>query len=82
MRIWILLIVSCGVAATWAQPSPRAYVPLAYDVESELFVLYGGQLTVPSDVSDETWVFDPGTGAWQRRSPASSPPALGAHALA
>lgn len=82
MRTRILAIATCSVALAWAQPSPRAYVPLAYDAASELFVLYGGQLGVVGDVSDETWVYDARAGAWQRRSPAESPPALNAHALA
>lgn len=79
----MLVIVSCYVLTTIgiAQPSPRGYVDMAYDRESELVVLFGGQNTTPSDVNGETWVFDPATAAWEQRFPDPSPPARGAHAI-
>jgi len=55
---------------------------MAYDSESELFVLFGGQNTTPGDENAETWIYDPDTATWEQRFPDPAPPARGAHALA
>lgn len=73
-----LLVASTAVT----QPSPRAYMNMAYDSESDLFVLFGGQNTTPADVSAETWVFEPTTATWEQRFPDPSPPARAAYAIA
>lgn len=57
-------------------PSPRGYVGLAYDSESELMILFGGQIGEccgPETVSDETWSFDVSTDQWIRMDPPTAP---------
>ena len=48
-------------------PSDRGAPGLAFDSRRRLFVMFGGGMT------NETWIFDAGTRAWQRRSPPVSP---------
>lgn len=57
-------------------PSARGFVPMAYDVESDRFVVFGGQTGVwgdPAGVSSETWIFDANTNRWTEMKPASGP---------
>ena len=71
------VLVVLGLAL--AQPSPRAYMEMTYDAESEVLVLFGGQLgdiSRSDAVSGETWIFDPSEGSWQQRTPEHAPQPL------
>lgn len=80
LAVSIMLLALVGLqGAALGQPSARGEVEMAYDSESELFVLYGGltgSFDQPGSVVGGTWVFDPATGIWTERSPDRSPPAL------
>ena len=57
-------------------PSPRGYVGMVYDAESDLMILFGGQTgecCSPLTQSTETWAFDATTNVWTLLEPASSP---------
>ena len=82
VRRFLAIGIQAFLAFGVAQPSPRAYVDMVYDSESELFVLFGGQNDHQLNVNAETWVFDPGTAAWEQRFPNPVPPPRGAYALA
>jgi hypothetical protein len=61
-------------------PSPRGYVSMAYDSESDKIILYGGQTESDGQSSnqiipnDETWAYDVATNTWINMKPASGPP--------
>ncbi|MBN2113181.1 MAG: hypothetical protein JW785_03535 [Acidimicrobiia bacterium] len=68
-------------------PVPRAGAAVAYDSGSGLVVLFGGAVGSCSyprctEDLDDTWVYDPAARTWEERSPAVSPPARHAHAMA
>lgn len=72
-------LVCLVVSAAFAQPSPRGYVEMTYDAESEVIVLFGGQLgdiRGPDPVSGETWVFHIDDGSWEQRTPVPTPTEL------
>jgi hypothetical protein len=57
-------------------PSPRGYVGLAYDAESDLMIMFGGQIgecCSPETVTAETWTFDVSAVQWTRMDPATAP---------
>ena len=62
-------------------PSARGYHALAYDVENDRTILYAGADQY-YDTFQDTWSYDHNTNTWENRTPTSSPPPLGAHALA
>lgn len=60
-------------------PPPRGESALAYDVESDRAILFGGQsgnLTF-----NDTWAFDANEGSWTLMAPPTSPPPLSGHAM-
>ena len=66
-------------------PSARGYVSLAYDAESDLMVLFGGQTGPCCDAtsfSGKTWTYDVTTHVWSQRQPAVSPSARAGSPLA
>jgi N-acetylneuraminic acid mutarotase len=66
-------------------PSPRGYVSMAYDSESNQVILFGGQTGVytdPANDNDETWAFDVTSNTWKEMKPSVSPPAGAAGVLA
>ena len=66
-------------------PSARGYVTLAYDTESDLMVLFGGQTGSCCDASSfsgTTWIYDVTAYAWSKQQPAVSPSARAAAAMA
>ncbi len=65
---------------TAAEPPPRALSPLALDAKTGLYVLFGGDHF--DYLTNDTWVFDPNTLKWERRSPKNSPPPRANHKLA
>jgi hypothetical protein len=63
-------------AAMSPSPAARAYHQMTYDSESGLVILYGGQTGYwldPTQMSHETWAFDPETNVWTQMSPDVSP---------
>ena len=61
-----------------SNPSPRGYVSMAYDSESEQVKLFGGQAGIYTDSNNsnnETWAFDVATNTWKEMKPNLSPPA-------
>jgi N-acetylneuraminic acid mutarotase len=62
-------------------PPARGYHALAYEVENDRTLLYAGADSNYNAFQD-TWSYDFNTNTWENRNPTSSPPALGAHALA
>jgi hypothetical protein len=59
-------------------PSPRGYVSMTYDSESDKIILFGGQLTGTMHGSDETWAYDVASNTWTKMKPDSGPPEKGA----
>ena len=62
-----------------AEPPPRALSPIAFDPKTGLFVLFGGDHL--DYLMNDTWVFDPRSRAWHRRSPRAAPPPRANHRL-
>ena len=61
-------------AATSPWPGPRNYHAMAYDSESQRFILLGGQLGSMVPLAD-TWAYDPTANRWQAMTPSAGPPA-------
>lgn len=56
-------------------PSPRGYVSMIYDSESDKIILFGGQLEGGGIIpNDETWAYDVASNTWIEMRPASGPP--------
>lgn len=69
------------VSANWidivdsSRPSGRTGAVMAYDAESDLFIMFGGDES-PFDARlglGETWTFSPVSGQWQELTPPDSP---------
>ena len=78
------LIPPTDVAAL--NPSPRGYVSMAYDVESDQIILFGGTtgnifLAGYTD-PDDTWAYDVAANKWTQMKPPSGPTGRAAAALA
>jgi len=57
-------------------PSPRAYVSMAYDSESGQVIIVGGLTGDPNDptgISGATWAYDMATNNWSQMKPPSGP---------
>ncbi len=57
-------------------PSPRSYVSMAYDTESDRIILFGGQTmdtTAGFTVYDDTWAYNVTANQWTRMEPSSGP---------
>lgn len=60
-------------------PSPRGYVSMAYDSESDKIILYGGQTEGRGITPNgETWAYDVDSNTWTEMKPAISPYEKGA----
>lgn len=82
MRALLLVSIACLVGMIGhAQPEPLSRPGIAIDTESALLVVFGGT-TERGEPYGETWVFDLASGTWERRQPATSPPALHEHVIA
>lgn len=72
-----LLVPLSGGGATGISPNAGGYTQMAYDSESGLVVMYGGQKTGnyqdPANYLRETWTFDPIARVWTQMFPAASP---------
>ena len=76
----ILLLLTTAGSAFGESPSPRGYHQMAYDSESGLVILYGGQTGYwldPAYQNHETWTFDPESEKWVQMSPGTSPGGFG-----
>jgi hypothetical protein len=62
-------------------PSKRWSSQMAYDVESDRIVLFGGG-TSSTNNYDDTWVYDFNTDSWTEMQPDVSPPGRGYHGMA
>jgi N-acetylneuraminic acid mutarotase/fibronectin type 3 domain-containing protein len=62
------------------KPSARSRHAMAYDVESDRIVLFGG--AAGASVLEDTWAYDLNTNTWSNMSPAGPPPARYGHAMA
>jgi hypothetical protein len=72
--IGILIIGSAAAESTI--PSPRGYVSIAYDAESQQVVLYGGQIGpwgLRTSVNGETWAYDVTANVWAQMFPKLRP---------
>ena len=75
-RSVMFALVCSLMSSALAQPSPRGYVEMTYDSESEVIVLFGGQLgdvRAQDPVSGETWVFHIDDRRWEQRTPVPAP---------
>ena len=81
LSVWVIAVVmiltlTAGDAMD-TSPAARAYHQMAYDSESGLVVMYGGQtgnfFEDPSQFSHETWVLDPEKYIWTQLFPSASP---------
>lgn len=57
-------------------PAARGYHQMAYDVESDRVILFGG-CGSGGRCFDDTWAYDVSTRTWTKMNPAQSPPLLG-----
>ena len=76
----ILLLLTTASDSFSASPSPRGYHQMAYDSESGLVILYGGQTgpwREPASWNHETWSFDPESEKWTELFPGTSPDGFG-----
>jgi hypothetical protein len=77
--VLLLLLTTAGNAFS-GSPSPRGYHQMAYDSESGLVILFGGQTgdwRDPSSWNHETWSFNPRSEKWKEMSPETSPGGYG-----
>ena len=64
-------------------PSERAYAPLAYDVDDEVLLVFGGLASSTGPAYQDTWEWSEGFAAWQERTPVGAvPPSRYAHGTA
>ncbi len=62
-----------------AEPPPRALSPIAYDEQTGLYVLFGGDHL--DYLTNNTWVFDPTARKWLQRHAAAAPAPRAHHLL-
>lgn len=67
-----------------ASPPGLGYHAMAYDAESHVIVVFGGQLKDYSmqSVVSTTWVYDCIADMWRKMNPSVTPPAAAGHAMA
>jgi N-acetylneuraminic acid mutarotase len=70
---------------TWTEltptisPSPRAYVSMAYDIQNQKTILYGGSfgtgggLSTPDVLKRDTWVYNYNTNTWTNMTSTTGP---------
>jgi N-acetylneuraminic acid mutarotase len=62
-----------GQERSGSRPDARADHAMAYDMESDRIILFGGAFG-PNQLTSDTWAFDPTTYTWMQMNPAESPP--------
>ncbi|MGI0036568.1 MAG: Kelch repeat-containing protein, partial [Nitrososphaera sp.] len=55
-------------------PSPRGAMGFVYDIRNDVFITFGG--FSDRGFFSDTWVFEPQSGAWDRKEPSDSPPPI------
>ncbi|MGI0028412.1 MAG: Kelch repeat-containing protein, partial [Nitrososphaera sp.] len=55
-------------------PSPRGAMGFVYDIRNDVFIMFGG--FSDRGFFSDTWVFEPQSGAWDRKEPSDSPPPI------
>ena len=61
--------------------SPRAGHAMAYDMESDRIILFGGSVGMPS-VYNDTWAYDFNTNTWTELAPEVAPSSRAGHTMA
>jgi hypothetical protein len=73
----ILLLLTTASSGISASPSARGYHQMAYDSESGLVILYGGQtgnfFQDSDQLSHETWLYKPEANKWKQVLPEGTP---------
>ena len=62
-------------------PKSRDYAAMAYDVESDRTILFGGLSIEDPDGEVGTWAYDYNTHTWQEMKPVIEPPSVSRHAM-
>jgi hypothetical protein len=62
-----------------SEPLSRVYAAMAYDVESERSIMFGGLNFMSGYVYDDTWAYDSDTDSWQEMEPDDNPGNLAKH---
>lgn len=80
----VVVVLLCAGVAAASNPSPRTHARMAYDVESDQFVLFGGRVGVDpatglAYASDETWTLN--AKRWVQRFPAHRPSGRSVHSM-
>jgi N-acetylneuraminic acid mutarotase len=83
LSVWFV-ILTCTPSSKPSAPPGLGYHAMAYDAESGVIVLFGGQLRDYSMIStvSATWVYDCAISVWKRMDPSEKPPAAAGHAMA
>ena len=73
----VLLLAACATSSEEPlNPSPRDYTSMAYDIESDRVILFGGQIgvyTIEDSFLDDTWAYDVAANKWTEMKPVSRP---------
>lgn len=62
-------------------PKSRDYAAMAYDIESDRTILFGGLPIEDPDGEVGTWAYDYNTNSWQEMKPETEPPSVSRHAM-
>jgi len=65
-----------------ASPPGLAGARIAYDIESDRMILFGGADPDNFQLLNQTWAYDFDTDSWQEMNPASRPPPMNFHSMA
>ena len=71
---------SLSASAIIEAPATRTFHDMAYDVESDRTILYGGLGVI--DTLGDTWAYDLNTNTWENMNPNPAPPTSNTHATA
>lgn len=74
-------VTQAPTAIPYMSPSPRSYVSMAYDAESDKIILFGGQTNDSSGnfkVINDTWAYDMTSNSWTVMKPTQAPSARSA----
>jgi hypothetical protein len=79
--ITVILLISCGNKEQ--KPVGLGYHAMAYDSESEKFIVYGGQVQdfAPSTTTDSTWAYNCISNTWTKMEHEFRPPKIAPHGM-
>ena len=81
--LFFFILIACSNGKAPEKPIGLGYHSMAYDSESEVTVLFGGQ---PRDYEmiavNPTWVYHGKTSSWEKMNPAPSPPKSAGNSMA